>query len=96
MSDTVIDRDEQQQRAFGDALVNFESDMRSCCQALRAHIEDARDNIQADNAAAALDNLIELIESIESELPGVAEFGELQKKLAMRIEEGSNYRFSRH
>jgi hypothetical protein len=95
MADTVIDRDGGQQEAFGAYLVNFESEMRSCCRALRGHIEDARDNIQADNASRALDDLIELIETIESELPGVAEFGEKQKKLGGHIRQAEEFKFSR-
>lgn len=96
MGNSIIDRDEQQQIGFGDSLVNFEAEMKSCCQSLRSHIEDAADNVQADNARAALEYLLELIQQIESELPGTAEFGTRQKKLGKHIEEASNFRFTRH
>ena len=95
MSKNVIDRDEQQQKSFGETLVDFETEMKACCQSLKGHIEDARDNIQEDNAVQALDYLIELIEGIEGELPGVVEFGSQQKKCAGYVEEAKGYRFSR-
>lgn len=95
MSNTVIDRDEQQQKMFGQTLVDFETNMKACCQSLKGHIEEARDNIKEDNAAQALDYLLELIEGIEGELPGVVEFGAKQKKNAGYIEEAKTYRFSR-
>lgn len=96
MGNSIIDRDEQQQIDFGNSLENFQEEMHNCCQSLRSHIEDAADNVQAENARAALEYLLELIQQIESELPGTAEFGARQKKLGKHIEEASNFRFSRH
>ena len=95
MSNTVVDRDEQQQKSFGESLVSFEAEMRAVCQSLRGHIEEASDNIQADNAAQALDYLLELIEEIEAELPGAGEFGTRQKVLARHLEDAHGFRFSR-
>ena len=95
MSSSVVDRDERQQKSFGETLVAFETDMKAVCQSLKSHIEDARDNIQAENAAQALDYLLDLIEEIESELPGTEEFGTRQKVLAKNIEEATNFRFTR-
>ena len=46
---TVIDRDANQQEKFARKLIDFENDMRVCTKSLRGHIEEARDNIQADN-----------------------------------------------
>ncbi len=95
MSNSVVDRDEQQQKSFGETLVAFESDMKACCQSLKGHIEEARDNIQADNARVALEYILELVEGIEADLPGAEEFGSRQKVLAKRIEDASNFKFSR-
>lgn len=95
MSNSVVDRDEQQQKSFGETMITFETDMKAVCKSLKGHIEDARDNIQEDNAAQALDYLIELIEQIEGELPGVVDFGSQQKKNAGYVEEAKGYRFSR-
>lgn len=95
MSNSVIDHDEYQQMDFGETLVVFETEMKAVCQSLRGHIEEARGNIQADNATQALDYLLELIEEIEAELPGAEEFGSKQKVLAKRIEDAVNFRFSR-
>jgi len=95
MSNSVVDRDAQQQKSFGETLVNFETDMKAVCQSLKGHIEEARDNIQATNAAQALDYLIELIEDIESDLPSTEEFGSQQKVLAGYVQEADDYTFSR-
>ena len=96
MSNSVVDRDEQQQKSFGETLVTFETEMQAVCKSLKGHIEDARDNIQADNAAQALDYLLDLIAEIEADLPGAEEFGSRQKVLAKHIEDASNFSFSRH
>lgn len=95
MSSSIIDRDARQQQSFGEALVNFETEMRSCCQSLRGHITEAWDNVQADNARQALSYLLELVEGIEQELPGAEEFGARQKTLGKTVEEAENFRFSR-
>lgn len=95
MSDSVVDRDQGQQKKFGEALVEFEDGMKSVCTSLKHHIEDASDNIQDDNAAQALAYLLSLIEEIESELPGTAEFGTRQKVLAKHIQDAHDFRFSR-
>lgn len=96
MSSSIIDRDEQQQKSFGEALVSFSTDMKACCQSLRSHIEDAQDTVQADNASGALQYLLDMIKSIEDELPGTDDFGERQKVLAKRIGEASDFKFSKH
>ena len=95
MGNSVIERDEQQQMAFGDALITFETEMKAVCQSLKGHIEEAHDNIYAENAVHALEYLVELVEEIESSLPGAQEFGAKQKVLAKRIEEASEFRFTR-
>lgn len=95
MNNTVVDRDERQQKEFSITLITFETEMRAVCKSLKGHIVDARDNIQEDNAAQALDYLIELIEQIEGELPGIVDFGSQQKKYAGHIEDAKAYRFSR-
>ena len=96
MSSSVIERDPYEQKAFGQTLIGFESDMRTCCKTLKGHIQDAQDTIQADNAAKALNDIVSLIEEIESCLPDVGEFGTRQMKLAQKIIEAQEYHFTRH
>ena len=95
MGNSVVERNAQQQMDFGATLIAFETEMKAVCQSLKGHIEEARDDIQATNAAQALDYLLELVEEIEGELPGTAEFGAKQKVLGKHIDEADNYRFSR-
>lgn len=95
MSNSIIDRDEDQQKAFGEALVNFENEMSRCCKTLKNRIQDASDNIKGENARVALEYLVSLVEEIENELPGIQEFGTRQIKLARHIEDASNFKFSR-
>ena len=92
---TVIDRDENQQEKFARKLIDFENDMRACTKSLRGHIEEARDNIQADNARAALDSLLQLLDDIESALPGIVEFGSIQLKQAHNIQYADSYTFTK-
>lgn len=93
---TIVDRDWTQQKKFGRDLVEFENDMRTCSKALRAHIEEARGSIQADNASAALDSIIQLLDQIDSSLPGISEFGANQIKLAHHIRDAEEIKFTRH
>ncbi len=95
MASSYIEREQNEQLKFGDSLNNFALEMRACCQSLRGNIETSRDDIQADNARGALDYLMELIQEIESELPGVEEFGTRQKILAKHIQDAAEYGFSR-
>ena len=93
---TIVDRDWAQQEKFGKALIQFENDMRACTKTLRGHIEEARDNIQADNASAALDSILQLLDAIDSSLPGVGEFGGRQLKLAYKVRDAEAVKFTRH
>lgn len=93
---TVVDRDWTQQEKFGSVLVEFEKDMRTCSKVLRAHIEEARGSIQADNASAALDSIIQLLDQIDSSLPGISEFGTNQIKLAHHIRDAEEIKFTHH
>ena len=95
MANTVVERDAAQQRKFGETLIEFESNMRNCTKSMRAHIEEAKGSIQADNARAALDSILQLLDDIDSSLPGVAEFGTRQITLAKFIEEAEGFGFSR-
>lgn len=92
---TVIDRDWKQQENFGKDLVAFENNMRNCTRRLRSSVEEARGSIQADNASAALDSIIELLDQIDGSLPGVAEFGSIQIKLAHHIRDAEDFKFKR-
>lgn len=93
---TIVDRDWTQQKKFGKDLQDFENNMRTCSRALRAHIEEARGSIQADNASAALDSIIQLLDQIDSSLPGISEFGARQIKLAHHIRDAEDTKFTRH
>lgn len=93
---TIVDRDWTQQEKFGKDLIEFENDMRTCSKSLRAHIEDARGSIQADNASAALDFIIQLLDQIDSSLPGISEFGTHQITLAHHIRDAVDTVFTRH
>ena len=93
---TVVERDWAQQEKFGKDLQEFENSMRTCSKALRAHIEEARGSIQADSASAALDSIIQLLDQIDSSLPGVSEFGARQIKLAHEIRDAEAFKFTRH
>ena len=95
MANSNIERDQEEQGKFGDYLINFASELSACCKALKGNIEASRDDIQADNARGALDYLMELIQEIESELPGAEEFGTKQKILAKHIQDAAEYGFSR-
>ena len=79
---TVYDRDENEQLKFGYFLEEFSDSMRDLCLKTKSHICEARDNICDDAPTKAMDYLDELIDRILDELPGVAEFGEKQKKQA--------------
>jgi len=92
---TIVERDWAQQEKFGKDLTDFENDMRTCSKALRGHIEDARGSIQADNATAALDYIIQLLDQIDSSLPGISEFGAYQIKLAHHIRDAEETKFTR-
>lgn len=92
---SVIERDGNMQVRFGQSLEDFYENMRGTCRSLRGHIEDAKDNIQADNAVAALDYLLELIAKIEADLPGISEYGQKQIELGRLIREGESFKFSR-
>ena len=94
--DTSVERDWQQQETFGQALTDFEEQMRSCTKSLRSHIEEARGSIQADNAVGALDSIIQLLDEIDASLPGVGEFGTRQIKLAHYIRDAEDQKFTRH
>ena len=93
---TIVDRDWRQQEKFGKDLQEFEDKMRNCSKSLRAHIEEARGSIQADNASAALDSIIQLLDQIDSSLPGISEFGARQIKLAHHIRDAEDTKFTRH
>ena len=93
---TIVDRDWTQQEKFGKDLQDFENNMRTCSRALRAHIEEARGGIQADNANQALDSIIQLLDEIDAMLPGISEFGSRQIKLAHHIREAEDTKFTRH
>jgi hypothetical protein len=92
---TVIDRDWQQQEKFGKDLTQFENDMRSCSRSLRSHVEEARGSIRADNANAALEYILQLLDQIDASLPGVAEFGAYQIKLSHSIQEAEAVKFTK-
>lgn len=96
MGNSIVERDPVQQRKFGQTLVEFEHNMRNCTKSMRSHIEEARSSIQADNARAALDSIVQLLDDIDGSLPGVSEFGTRQIALANRIEEAQNTQFTRH
>ena len=82
---TVIDRDWKQQENFGKDLIAFENNMRNCTRRLRSSVEEAR--------GAALDSIIELLDQIDGSLPGVAEFGSIQIKLAHHIRDAEDFKF---
>lgn len=94
-SSTSIERSGHEQQQFANMLMQFESDLRSCCRAMKSHISDARDNVQADNARDVLDYLEQLIEDIEGEAPAILEFGTLQKRYGGFVEEAEEFRFSK-
>ena len=96
MSSTIVDRDWAQQEKFGQDLENFENEMRTCSRSLRAHIEEARSSIKADNASAALDSILQMLDDIDASLPGISEFGAYQKKLAYHIRDAEEIKFTRH
>lgn len=96
MGNSVVERDPVQQRKFGQTLIEFESNMRNCTKSMRSHIEEARSSIQEDNARAALDSIVQLLNDIDGSLPSVSEFGTRQIELAKSIEEAQNIRFTRH
>ena len=79
---TVYDRDENEQLKFGCFLEDFSDSVRELCLKTKSHICEARDNIRDDAPTEAMDYLDELIDRILDQLPGVAEFGEKQKKQA--------------
>lgn len=93
---TIVDRDWTQQEKFGKELIEFENSMRTCSRSLRAHIEEARGSIQADNASAALDYIIQLLDEIDAGLPGISEFGSQQIVYAHYIRDASDVPFTRH
>lgn len=88
-----IERDWRQQHAFGELLETFSSEMRSCCQSLSGNIASARSHIKDENAVKTLDYLDELVQSIMGDLPGVEEFGQKQKVLALRIRDAKEYQW---
>ena len=94
--DTNVERDWRKQEQFGKDLGEFENDMRACSKALRAHVEEARGSIQAENATAALASIIDLLDKIDASLPGVAEFGAQQIVLAHYIRDAEDITFTRH
>ena len=93
---SVVERDWTEQERFGKDLLEFENSMRTCSRSMRASIEEARGSIQADNATAALDYIIQLLDAIDASLPGIAEFGARQKKLAYSIRDAEDTNFTRH
>lgn len=94
--DTNVERDWSKQKQFGMDLVAFEDEMRACSKALRAHVEEARGSIQAENARVALALIIDLLDKIDASLPGVSEFGAQQIVLAHHIRDAVNFDFMRH
>lgn len=92
---SVVDRDERMQQAFGQTLITFESDMRRCCATMRGNISDARDSIREKNAADAISYLEQLLDAIDGSLPGIAEFGAKQIALGKKIQQAKEKPFKR-
>lgn len=92
---SVVDRDWAQQEQFGKELQQFQNDMSACTKALRGHIDEARGSIKADNANEALNYIIQLLDQIDSTLPGISEFGSTQIKLARYIKDAEETKFTR-
>lgn len=92
---TIIERDIAMQEVFGQYLSDFEDDMRAKAKKIKEHVDDARDNMQDSSGQKALDILDEFADEILNNLPGIAEFGTMQKKKAKSLREAKNIRFTR-
>lgn len=95
MKNTVVDRDPYEQLKFGKYLEDFSNTMRTSCRGVKNHLNDARDNIQHDEAVKAMDELDALMDNILNLLPGIEEFGTRQITLAKPIIEAEGKKFKR-
>ena len=94
MANTVVERDPAQQRKFAETLIEFESDMRNCTRSMRGHIEEAKGSIHADNARSALEFILQLLDDIDSSLPGVVEFATKQTGSAKFVKKAEDFEFT--
>ena len=82
---TAVDRNPEEQLAFGKYLNDFSDNIREACKRVKGHIDDAGDNIKHDEAVKAMEQLVEIMDQIISILPGIEEFGADQIKRANLI-----------
>lgn len=92
---TIIDRDWTKQEKFGKDLQDFENSMRTLSRTMRSHIDEARGSIQGENAVDAMNQIIQMLDTIDSVLPGIEEFGARQITLAHHIRDAEALKIKR-
>lgn len=85
MENSIIERDENEQLKFGQALVDYQNSLRTTCKNILKDLDGVEQSMQDESGKKALESIRNSIREIEKLLPGIEEFGSLQKVKANKI-----------